>query len=475
MKRISTKTNKVVLPPKSLPSLLNSFVLYSSITLIAISFNSIAAPSTDELSKYLVIGTGSGEAFDSNGGELGANQEVTSSSADAANGVNGHQYDSYNGKGLSATQSLVSDARWVDTAEANNLKGGEVDRLTETEFENLKNNGNLGRDIKWVDYLKHAKPLIEAPDYSGNVAITADGGYAVTENTDYFASLGIQCKNGKNSDPAKCLQGDHNNDSWKEDDSASFANLTNGSGVSNFNPTDLLTELSEWQTFITSLAGDTTWAAYAATDPDVGVPNGGDSIENESYKDADGPVLTDLDLLDTNNDGYAVIDIHTNNNDFKINNSDWILKTDLNTIAIFRVLGGGNVDINNSSIMMGCPDDQQGNPVEACLDTPVHELGAIFYTDEADGNQAFDVENSILGGIGLWDFTNNNEINFNNVQGCTQLISDTVNLSSTNRLNRCALAATPPTDIPEPSTVFLLSSALLGILTVRKKQINFKK
>ena len=140
-----------------------------------------------------------------------------------------------------------------------------------------------------------------------------------------------------------------------------------------------------------------------------------------------------------------------------------------------------NFQFKNSSIMMGCTDfELEGGVPGLCKDKDIDQLGAIFYTsdtyrtfkhddseeltaDEYD-NTAIDLSNVILGGIGLWDLDSQQKtlINSNNAQGCTQMISSMVQLSSKSRFNRCAYASYT-TEMPEPSSLVLFSLALLGL------------
>jgi hypothetical protein len=412
-----------------------------------------AAPSTTELQKYLVVATGSGsvdnlfEAFDMNGGELGADQEVVSSGSGWGDVTpETQQHDSYTDIGIDLTGDFVpndgqtvfnSDNRWTDS------------------------DPDYGGDTVGVsDFLPGARPLLEAPDYSGNVAITGDYGYFVSENADYFAELGIQCTDTVTT--AQCYTSNDGNNSWKESDAAAFVDLS--AGVSQFDPTALLAEMSDWQSFINSLAVEDTIDS---------------NIENINYKDSGAPSVTDLDVIDTKVDGFALIEIDVGDNDWLVNNTDWILKTLDGVIAIFRIKAGNDTNIlfANSSIMMGpgCLDSS-GDPTTAltCYDDPITELGAIFMLDHAAGNQVFNVSNTILGGVALWDLDANRDtiITLNNVQGCTQIISSKVEFSSKERLNRCAFAASPPTEVPEPSTLALMLIALFGFRVCRRRALR---
>jgi hypothetical protein len=413
-----------------------------------------------EIDKYLVIATGSttndGFSFDASNVELGADQEVVHSGDGSDTGeINGNYSNTSGGWAGTFITTPANESRWQEN----------------------DNTGTVG----YSDYLEYAKHLVETPDYSGNVAITHDNGSIESENSDYFASLGVHC-----SDEG-CIAGDSEDSSWNKDgttdaipdndasDANGFRNLEADQGVyENFDATVLINELNEWQKEISGLTRDVTIGDIA------GVDFGGSKIDNY-YSTDKGTLITDLDALDTNGDGFAVIDIDTGKL-FEIGNTDWILKTNKNTIAIFRMQTNVTVKINNSSIMMGCSDMS----VKNCEDEKVQDLGAIFYTDQVSNstNTVIDVSDSILGGIGLWDFSrmaaNNDDnlnddktlINFQNAQGCIQAISEQVIMSNT-RFNRCDLAnaTTPPLEVPEPPVVVLFITGLIMLTAYRKKQI----
>jgi len=485
---------------KTSPSIVAGMLLSS-----LISSQALASTTTSTTSDFLVIATGSGEAFISQGGEFGADQEVTSSGS-GSYGVGNIGNDgtiAYQG-GTLHNKNLTQNSYDADpnTAIAESQLHGSYHSIgvnTKSDFpwqqRWVENDAKFddGDTVGKVDYLKGAKLLSESPDYSGNVALTNASGTFTTENTDYFAELGIKCQNQLSS----CGDnGDYKNDSWKESSTENFKNLhytqngTNG-GVSKFESDEasaLLAELDAWQTYL----DDPNLKAEFVIDVkdfDNGVANDKTTfnlIDDENYKDGDGPYKLDLDDIDNGgnfidefgattgnfvDDGIAIIDIITNDQDFSVQYTDWILQTSGSTLAIFRIIGTGNFKINTSSIMMSCSDKGDGY----CEDEIVQDLGAIFYTSTAHGNASIQVTNSILGGIGLWDLSDDNDhdIQVSNSQGCAQFVGPNVEFSSKNRFNRCSLAANDTTtEVPEPSMLILFSSMLLLLTRTRAKKLH---
>ena len=297
-------------------------------TILILAIGSVAyamplPPVTVELQDYLIVATGDMtpeelddvsdkardeidffEAFNFNGGELGANQEVVSS---GTGGATTQKVRSYTDIGLDLTGTFVetdgatpfnSNNRWSDA---------------DPDF-------NDGDFVGTPDYLPGARPLFEPPDQSGNVAIIGANAAFVSENADFHASLGIKCGI---DDADLCYKSDDKDNSYFPNLASTGIDLGTGpgEGVSLFDPTTLSSELSDWQTFIDSLEADITFTG---------------DIENESYKDGGTPFVTDLDAIDANNghtDGFAVIDITPDDGTFLLNNSDWILTSQTNSLS----------------------------------------------------------------------------------------------------------------------------------------------
>ena len=82
----------------------------------------------------------------------------------------------------------------------------------------------------------------------------------------------------------------------------------------------------------------------------------------------------------------------------------------------------------------------------------------MFFTDQAQNDTHFNVNNAILNGIAFWSMgPNGGIINVNNAQGSVQLVADIVDMDNV-RFGRSSFA------IPAPGTalVLLTGGTLLG-------------
>ena len=261
-------------------------------------------------------------------------------------------------------------------------------------------------------------------DYSGNLAVTGSSGDFTLSDIDVYATIGVHCET------TPCDNSVSNTD-WFDGNAPDPQSMP-GSGITAFNATPLLDELSAWKTFIAGLG--TAELTITSDIKDTG----------------SSPRVDNLNTIDANNDGIALIDINTGG-DFEVNNADWILQGDANVIAIIRVVGGANFKISNGSILLGNGGIGGGSTTQ-----PVSSLGAIIVKLQDGGDssdQVFNLSNFVLNGVGIWDLvdigenngSNTTEINGNNGQGCAQFISQAV-VFNDMRWKRCAPPAPPATN-----------------------------
>lgn len=464
--------------------------------------NAAVIPGSELLAEYLVITTGDGtnsskfEAFNMANTELGADQEVVSNSSvgNLPQRVGGT--DGYNG-GLDLTGTFVPNNG------ANAVLGG--NRWNDLDPDHPND------EIPVPDRLPGARPIFEGVDFSGNVAITGNHSNFNASNTDTNANSGIRC----NQTVSLCFTGSTSTsgstnayfDSTApntERDLGPDGGAVANEGINQLAAGDLsalVADLAATRDFVVGLTADTTFSSsnFSAV---TGLPHTtGESnssflsaLVNRNIKDANTTVITDLDAIDAlagagQNDGFAVINIDVDGNSFDVNNTDWILNSVKGTTAIFRLADGTHFKFANSSILLG--DDANLNDAIVPVSTNViNKLGAVFFTDAQrasnDTNSVIDLSNVILGGVGLWDFTDFNPnatahlnpatsvrtsrpgdlslINLQNSQGCGQFISHEV-LMSNNRWTGCTQLAAK---VPEPSAWLLMGFGLFGLEAIRR-------
>ena len=349
----------------------------------ALELNAVEAPASTEIEKYLLIGTADnddGEAVNVQNTEVGANRVFLSDGSTAPNS---------SGQAAPSLKDVFFQGgdRW-DSADA--VPTG-------------------------------AAPVYTNTAWDGNIAITNPDGQISLSDVDLFAESGIECAAPTTS---ACKQSVSSSKYFADTvPSGSGVDIENGI-TTNIDFQSLSAEMSSWASFIEALPTDVVIT---------------ENIENQNAKDGSGPLHTSFTDLDGN--GITVIDINRGGNDFEIVNSDWILDGSENQLYIFRILNGSNVNISNSSLLLG-----DGGIAGGASDTPVRELGAIFYHASEGGGSSdtvFNMNNVILNGIAMWDFNSSakNVISVSNAQGCAQFLSAHVSMSNI-RFSHCSLTQT---------------------------------
>ncbi len=198
---------------------------------------------------------------------------------------------------------------------------------------------------------------------------------------------------------------------------------SNNVGVTyGYDHTTLLSELDNARSVINGLATTTT----------LDVSGNGGKISNDTTFNASA--------------GLNVVDIDTGDNDFLIENANFIVDGPEDSVVIFRLPGKDNMKISNGNILLG--------------DGGIGEHNVLFYTDQEEDDTHFDFSNAILNHVAFWSLSDaGGSIGISNAQGCTQLIADIVDLDNV-RFGRCAHA-------PEPGSLALLG--LGGLVLLRRR------
>lgn len=150
--------------------------------------------------------------------------------------------------------------------------------------------------------------------------------------------------------------------------------------------------------------------------------------------------------------GLTVFDIDTGGNDLLLQNRNVVIDGPPGARAIFRVPNDANFLISQAALLVGIGGLAPGD--------------VLFFTEKPDNDAHFNFSSALLNGVAFWDLgTTSGEASFDNVQGCTQVIGQKLNLSNV-RLTRCAFA------VPEPGGAALGAAACgaVGLLAARRRR-----
>ena len=155
--------------------------------------------------------------------------------------------------------------------------------------------------------------------------------------------------------------------------------------------------------------------------------------------------------------GLTMFDFVTGANDLSLNNSQILINGPSDAFAIFRIPNTSNFNVSNSNIVVG--------------DGGIGLNNVLFFTDKNDNNQHIDIDDAIINGVAFWDMTENmdGEVNWNNVQGCTQVVGGKINMNDV-RLTNCGFS--PGIVTPEPSAAALVLAGLLLLGLVSRPALS---
>ncbi len=291
-----------------------------------------------------------------------------------------------------------------------------------------------------------------APDWSGDVALTSPNAQFDSSNLDLYGQVGVVAASGTPNSSVS------NSDFFPEPSLTGQSMPANGV-VGSTDLSGLRSEIDDLEDFLTELPTEYTWnstgiSSNVTTNLDV---NGLD-IDNDGTSEA----------TDSNGDGIIVIDINASGSDFLVENSTWNIQGDGSLLPIFRVLGGSNFLSSNGDILA---DGNVTNTI-GILGSSISGVGAVFlqaeeYRNAADngyntghgnnGNTVFNFSNGstfsntafydliIFGSAGNSNFDNGTtSIGLSNSDGDAQFISPIVNVSDSDIAHRpSALVSSP--------------------------------
>ena len=141
--------------------------------------------------------------------------------------------------------------------------------------------------------------------------------------------------------------------------------------------------------------------------------------------------------------GLTMIDIDTGGNDLLLENTNLVFDGPAGAFAIVRVPSDANFNVVQSAILIG--------------DGGIGLNNVLFFSDKPDSNAHFNFNSLLVNGVAFWDLSMaGGESSWNDVQGCTQIVCDKINLNDV-RLMTCAF------NVPESASFSLLGIGLASL------------
>lgn len=268
----------------------------------------------------------------------------------------------------------------------------------------------------------NALPVVMGITNDGDTAIVNDLGNFDFSNVEVWGQKGVDCSN---PNLGVCISGISNSD-------FNGATMTPANGVhADVDLSGVLLDLSNAGTAINAFGADVVF--------DFSV---------------DGQWDTDLTINLAS--GLTVFDFDTGGNDLSLSNENLLINGPADAFAIFRIPDAHNFNVGQSNMVVG-----NGG-------IGLHNV--LFFSDKADNNVHINIDDAIVNGVAFWDLTPmmDGEVQFDNVQGCTQVVGGKINLNDV-RLMQCGYQGF---STPEPSSglLILAGMTLLGLVARSRRQ-----
>jgi hypothetical protein len=270
-----------------------------------------------------------------------------------------------------------------------------------------------------------APTVSTTPTYDGNVAVTQTDGTIKLSDVDIYAGTGVDCAGTY----ADCTDSGSNLSNVDYDDAAGGSGLrsiSDGDGINdNVDFTTLNSEIAAVTSFVNGIsAGDITGTIST---------NSGD---------------IDSDKVVNLSAGLNILDFDTT--------SDITVKANL----IFQ--GGAD-----AFAIVLVDDAQAFKTSQGNLVIGDQGIGLNNVLIVATGSNQFDISNTTINGVALWDLSSDNfsNLSVDNMSGCTQLVGNDVDIQNV-RLSTCGFDVSV---IPIPGAVWLFGSGLALLAWIRRK------
>ena len=276
----------------------------------------------------------------------------------------------------------------------------------------------------------------------GDVAIThADGTVSSTSNSEIhtmnngpssLGAQGIDCAASFNNCTDNGSQISSSNSFNKTAPTPSFSALANNNGVQGG------VDHSDLNTQITTLRGQISPAAKATGTLDLSGTSG---------------VIGNTTRTDTFSSGVHIIDIDTGGNDLSVTTANWVINGNADTFVIFRLPKGAVLSGSEANFLLG---------------GTINVSNVLFYIDADASETSITFDNVNFFGFSFWDIgtDTNNVASLNNVRGCGQIVTDSVNLQNVS-MNHCSFDVTV---VPIPAAVWLFGSGIIGLFAVTRRK-----
>jgi hypothetical protein len=274
-----------------------------------------------------------------------------------------------------------------------------------------------------------APTVSTTPTYDGNVAVTQTDGTIKLSDVDIYAGTGVDCAGTY----ADCTDSGSNLSNVDYDDAAG------GSGLRSISDGDGINDNVDFTTLNSEIAAVTSF---------VNGISAGDITGTIATKDGGSGVI-EVDTVVNLSSGLNILNFDTTSNAIDVK-ANLIFQGAADAFALVLVDDAQLFKTSQGNLVIG----DQG-------------IGLNNVLIVATGSNQFDISNTTINGVALWDLSSDNfsNLSVDNMSGCTQLVGNDVDIQNV-RLSTCGFDVSV---IPIPGAVWLFGSGLALLAWIRRK------